>query len=69
MKQWSQNHLLKYKLMQTKKMENKEVKVQTKELENLVAIFNLKNELNKIKIPVPLVELDKNMVYKKHISK
>jgi hypothetical protein len=26
-------------------------------------------KLNKIKIPVPLVELDRNMVYKKHISK
>jgi len=69
MKQWFQNHLLKYKLMQTKKMENKKVEIQTKDLEILVGIFNLKNELNKIKIPVPLVELTRNLVYKKKISK
>jgi hypothetical protein len=57
------------KATQTKKMENKEVEVQTKELENSVGMFNLENELNKIKIPVPLVELARNLVYKKQISK
>jgi hypothetical protein len=39
--------------------------VQTKELEKLVSTFNLENELNKINIPVPLIELAKNPVYKK----
>jgi hypothetical protein len=33
------------------------------------SIFNLENKLNKIKIPVPLVELARNPVYKKQISK
>jgi len=32
-------------------------------------MFNLENELNKIKIQVPLIELARNLVYKKHISK
>jgi hypothetical protein len=27
--------------------------------------FNLENEINKIKIPIPLVELAKNLIYKK----
>jgi hypothetical protein len=40
-------------------MENKEVEVQTKELEKSIGIFNLENELNKIKIPIPLIELAK----------
>jgi len=31
--------------------------------------FSLENEINKIKIPVPLVELAKNHVYQKHITK
>jgi hypothetical protein len=31
--------------------------------------FNLENELNKIKIPMPLVELAKNSIYKKQIAK
>jgi hypothetical protein len=57
------------KATKTKKMENKEVDVHKKELENLVGMFNIENEWNKIKIPVPLVELAKKLVYKKHISK
>jgi hypothetical protein len=31
--------------------------------------FNLENELNKIKIPMPLVELAKNLIYKNKITK
>jgi hypothetical protein len=31
--------------------------------------FNLENEINKIKIPVPLVELEKNPTYRKKIAK
>jgi hypothetical protein len=54
---------------QTKTLEKKEVEVQTKELEKPVITFNLKNKLNKIKILVPLIELAKNSLYKKQISK
>jgi hypothetical protein len=32
-------------------------------------MLNLENELNKIKVPVPLVELARNPIYKKQISK
>ena len=31
--------------------------------------FNMENEINKIKIPIPLVELAKNPIYRKQISK
>jgi hypothetical protein len=31
--------------------------------------FSLKNEINKIKIPIPLVELAKNPIYRKQIAK
>jgi hypothetical protein len=43
--------------------------VQTKEPEKPVSTFNLENELIKIKILVPLIELAKNLSYKKQISK
>jgi hypothetical protein len=57
------------KTTQTKTLENKESEVQTKEIEKPFSTFNLGNELNKIKIPVPLIELAKNPSYKKQISK
>jgi hypothetical protein len=31
--------------------------------------FNLENKINKIKIPIPLVELAKNTIYQKQIAK
>jgi hypothetical protein len=31
--------------------------------------FSFENEINKIKIPIPLVELAKNLVYRKQITK
>jgi hypothetical protein len=31
--------------------------------------FNLENEINKIKIPIPLVKLAKNPIYRKQIAK
>jgi hypothetical protein len=52
-----------------KKPENKEAEVQTKEIEKSIGTFNLENELNKIKIPMPLVELARNPIYKKQIAK
>jgi hypothetical protein len=40
-----------------------------KEFEESVPPFNIEKELSKIKIHVPLVELDKNPSYHKHIEK
>jgi hypothetical protein len=57
------------KAVQTKKPENTEVEVQTREIEKPIVSFNLENELNKIKIPMPLVELARNPIYKKQIAK
>jgi hypothetical protein len=67
--QISQIKQVETKAMQIKKLENKEAEVHTKELKNLFCIFILENELNKIKIPFILVELARNPVYKKQISK
>jgi hypothetical protein len=55
--------------MQSKKPENTEAEVQTRETEKTIGGFNLENELNKIKIPMPLVELAKDPIYKKQIAK
>jgi hypothetical protein len=55
--------------MQTKKPENTEAEVPTREIEKTIGGFSLENELNKIKIPMPLVELAKNPIYKKKIAK
>jgi hypothetical protein len=53
------------KEMKNKKPKNKEFEVQTREIEKPIASFNLENELNKIKIPMPLLELSRNPIYKK----
>jgi hypothetical protein len=55
--------------VQTKKPENTKVEVHTKEIEKPIVSFNFENEINKIKIPMPLVELSRNVIYKKQISK
>jgi hypothetical protein len=57
------------KAMQTNKLERKEIEASTKETDKLVGGFSLENEINKIKIPIPLVELAKNPVYRKKITK
>jgi hypothetical protein len=57
------------KAMQTNKLERKETEASTKETDKLVGGFSLENEINKIKIPIPLVELAKNPVYRKQITK
>ena len=51
------------KTMQTNKMDRKESKVSAKETDKIAGSFCLENEINKIKIPIPLVELAKNPVY------
>jgi hypothetical protein len=55
--------------VQTNKLERKESEVSTKETDRVVGSFCLENEINKIKIPIPLVELAKNPVYRKQITK
>jgi hypothetical protein len=70
MRQQLLKHQLKHKLArtkpvetrttQTKKPENTEAKIPTRETEKTIGGFSLENELNKIKIPMPLVELAKN---------
>jgi hypothetical protein len=54
---------------QTKKTENIEAQDPTREIEKKTRRFSLENELNKIKIPMPLIELAKNPIYKKQIAK
>jgi hypothetical protein len=49
--------------------DRRETKIPTREAEKKIGSFNLENEINKIKILVPLVELAKNPMYKKQIAK
>jgi hypothetical protein len=51
------------KVVQTNKSERKGSKVSTKEIDKVSGAFSFENEINKIKIPIPLVELAKNPVY------
>jgi hypothetical protein len=57
------------KATQSNKTEKREIEIPTKEVEKTTRSFNLENEINKIKIPVPLVELTKNPTSRKQISK
>jgi hypothetical protein len=47
----------------------KGIESQTTKIDKTIGIFNLENEINKIKIPIPLVELEKNPIYRKQIAK
>jgi hypothetical protein len=55
--------------VQTNKLEKKESNVSAKETYRVVEGFSLENKISKIKIPIPLVELAKNPVYRKQITK
>jgi hypothetical protein len=57
------------KAIQTSKSERKNSEVSTKETDKVNTSFSLENELNKIKILIPLVELAKNPAYRKQIAK
>ena len=57
------------KAVQTNKSERKNLEVSTKETDKVSIAFSFENELNKIKIPIPLVELAKNPCYRKQITK
>jgi hypothetical protein len=57
------------KAVQENNLERKDSKVPTREIDKVSGIFSFENEINKIKIPIPLVELAKNPVYRKKITK
>jgi hypothetical protein len=57
------------KAVQTNKSEMKDSEVPTKETDKVRGFFSFENEINKIKIPIPLVELAKNPIYRKQITK
>jgi hypothetical protein len=57
------------KAIQTNKSEEKILEVLTKETDKANTYYNFENELNKNKIPIPLVELAKNPTYRKKIAK
>jgi hypothetical protein len=56
-------------VVQTNKLEKKDSEVPTRETDKVSGFFSFENEINKIKIPIPLVELAKNLVYRKKITK
>jgi hypothetical protein len=51
------------KAVQTNKLEKKDSEVPTRETDKVSGVFSFENEINKIKIPIPLVELAKNPAY------
>jgi hypothetical protein len=57
------------KTVQTNKMDRKESEVSTKEMDKIAGSFYLEKEINNIKISIPLVELAKNPMYRKQITK
>ena len=57
------------KAVQTSKSERKDLEVPTKETDKVSGVFSFENEINKIKIPIPLVELAKKPIYRKQITK
>jgi ribonuclease HI len=52
-----------------RKAEKKGMEAPNIENDKALGNFNLENEINKIKIPIPLVELAKNPIYRKQIAK
>ena len=52
-----------------RKDEKKGMEAPSIESDKALGNFNLENEINKIKIPIPLFELDKNPIYRKQIAK
>ena len=63
------NKLANNKSSQTNKLEKKELEVSTREMDNGSGGFSFENEINRMKIPIPLVELVKNLAYRKQITK
>jgi hypothetical protein len=65
----AETKIVETKASQINKPEKKEIEIQTREVDKTTRNFSLENEINKIKIPVPLVELAKNPIYRKQIAK
>jgi len=57
------------KTSQINKTEKKGIEARTTEIDKTTGNFSLENEINKIKIPIRLVELAKNPIYRKQIHK
>jgi hypothetical protein len=57
------------KVIQTNRSEEKSSELLIKETNKTNTSYNFENELNKIKISIPLVELAKNPTYRKKIAK
>jgi hypothetical protein len=57
------------KATQTNRTEKRDIEIPSREAEKTIGSFNLEREINKIKILVPLVELAKNPMYRKQITK
>jgi hypothetical protein len=57
------------KATQTNRTEKRDTEIPSREAEKTIGSFNLESEINKIKILVPLVELEKNPMYRKQIAK
>jgi hypothetical protein len=51
------------KSAQTNKLEKKDLEILTRETDKGGSGFGVENEINRIKIPIPLVELAKNYAY------
>jgi hypothetical protein len=51
------------KEVQMNKLEKKDSEFPIRETDKVSGFFSFKNEINKIKIPIPLVELVKNPVH------
>jgi hypothetical protein len=63
------NKITSNKSAQTNKLEKKESEVSTRETNKGSGDFIFEKEINRIKIPIPLVELEKKLVYRKKLSK
>jgi len=57
------------KFTSQRKTEKKGMEAPNIENDKALGNFSLENEINKIKIPIPLVELAKNPIYRKQIAK
>jgi hypothetical protein len=65
----TQAHVNENKSTSQRKAEKKGMEAPNIENDKALGNFNLENKINKIKIPIPLVELAKNPIYKKQIAK
>jgi len=65
----AETKIVETKASQINKPERKEIEIQTREFDKTTGNFSLESEINKIKISIPLVELEKKLVYRKKTAK